>query len=45
MTMLGLALLSPAKGMTRVGGASLILSFRLFIVAYVLWPTLSTFRA
>jgi cation:H+ antiporter len=40
MTVLGLLLLFPAKGMTRVGGAALIVLYLLFVVAHLLWPTL-----
>jgi cation:H+ antiporter len=37
MTVIGLLLLLPAKGMTRVGGAALIVLYLLFVVVQVLW--------
>jgi cation:H+ antiporter len=37
MTVIGLLLLLPAKGMTRVGGAALIVLYLLFVVMQVLW--------
>ena len=40
MTMIGLLLLLPAKGMTRVGGAALIFLYLLFVVVHLLWPTI-----
>ncbi len=40
MTMIGLLLLLPAKGMTRVGGAALIVLYLLFVVVHLLWPTI-----
>jgi cation:H+ antiporter len=40
MTVIGLLLLLPAKGMTRVGGAALILLYLLFVVVHLLWPTI-----
>jgi cation:H+ antiporter len=39
MTVLGLLLLLPAKGMTRVGGAAMIVLYLVFVVVQVLWPT------
>jgi cation:H+ antiporter len=39
MTVIGLLLLIPAKGMTRVGGAALIVLYLLFVVVQVLWST------
>ncbi len=39
MTVIGLLLLIPAKGMTRVGGAALIVLYLLFVIVQVLWPT------
>jgi cation:H+ antiporter len=38
MTVIGLLLLLPAKGMTRVGGAGMIVLYLLYIVVQVLWP-------
>ncbi len=40
MTVIGLLLLVPAKGMDRVGGAALIILYLLFVVVQVLWPTM-----
>ena len=40
MTVIGLLLLLPAKGMTRVGGAGMIVLYLLFVVAQVLWPNI-----
>ena len=40
MTVIGLLLLIPAKGMTRVGGSGMILLYLLFVVVQVLWPTI-----
>jgi cation:H+ antiporter len=39
MTVIALLLLIPAKGMTRVGGAALIVLYLLFVVVQLLWPT------
>jgi cation:H+ antiporter len=38
MTVIGLLLLAPAKGMTRVGGAALIVLYLLFVVVQLHWP-------
>ena len=38
MTVIGLLLLIPAKGMTRVWGAALIVLYLVFVVVHVLWP-------
>jgi len=40
MTVTGLLLLLPAKGMTRVGGAAMIVLYLLFVVVHLLWPTI-----
>jgi cation:H+ antiporter len=40
MTVIALLLLLPAKGMTRMGGAALIILYLLFVVVYLLWPIL-----
>ncbi len=40
MTVIGLLLLLPAKGMTRVGGAALIVLYLLFVVVQVLRSTI-----
>jgi len=40
MTVIGLLLLLPAKGMSRVGGATLIALYLLFVVVHLLWPTM-----
>ena len=40
MTVIGLLLLLPAKGMTRMGGAAMIVLYLLFVVVYLLWPTI-----
>jgi cation:H+ antiporter len=40
MTVIGLLLLVPAKGMSRVGGAALIVLYLVFVVVHLLWPTL-----
>lgn len=40
MTMIGLLLLLPVRGMTRVGGAALIVLYLLFVVVHLLWPTI-----
>jgi cation:H+ antiporter len=40
MTVIGLLLLVPAKGMTRVGGAGMIVLYLLFVVVHVLWPNI-----
>lgn len=39
MTVIGLLLLIPAKGMTRMGGAAMIVLYLLFVVVHLLWPT------
>jgi Ca2+/Na+ antiporter len=39
MTVIGLLLLLPAKGMTRLGGAAMIVLY-LLLVVYLLWPTI-----
>jgi cation:H+ antiporter len=40
ITVIGLLLLLPAKGMTRVGGAAMIVLYLLFVVVHLLWPTI-----
>jgi cation:H+ antiporter len=40
MTVIALLLLLPAKGMTRMGGAAMIVLYLLFVVVYLLWATL-----
>ncbi len=40
MTVIGLLLLLPAKGVTRVGGAALIVLYLVFVVVHLLWPTI-----
>jgi cation:H+ antiporter len=40
MTVIGLLLLLPAKGMTRVGGAVMIILYLVFVVVHVLWPAI-----
>jgi Ca2+/Na+ antiporter len=40
MTVIGLLLLVPAKGMTRVGGAVMIVLYLVFVVVQVLWPNI-----
>jgi cation:H+ antiporter len=40
MTVIGLLLLLPAKGMSRVGGALLLVLYLLFVVVHLLWPTI-----
>ena len=40
MTVIGLLLLIPAKGMTRVGGAGMIVLYLMFVVVHVLWPNI-----
>jgi cation:H+ antiporter len=40
MTVIGLLLLLPAKGMSRVGGALLLALYLMFVVVHLLWPTL-----
>lgn len=40
MTVIGLAQLLPARGMTRWGGAAMIVLYLLFVGAHLLWPTL-----
>ncbi|HEX9131091.1 MAG TPA: hypothetical protein VF844_02240 [Ktedonobacteraceae bacterium] len=40
MTMVGLLLLLPARGMTRVGGAALIVLYLVFVVVHLLWPAI-----
>jgi cation:H+ antiporter len=40
MTVIGLLLLIPAKGMTRMGGAAMIVLYLLFVVIHLLWPTI-----
>ncbi len=40
MTVTGLLLLLPAKGMTRVGGVVMIVLYLLFVVVHLLWPTI-----
>jgi cation:H+ antiporter len=40
MTVIGLLLLLPAKGMTRAGGACLIVLYLLYVVVLLLWPTI-----
>ncbi len=40
MTVIGLLLLIPAKGMTRMGGAGMIVLYLLFVVVHLLWPNI-----
>src|SRR6266516_7787142 len=40
MTVIGLLLLLPAKGMIRVGGAVMIILYLVFVVVHVLWPAI-----
>ncbi len=40
MTVVGLLLLIPSKGMTRVGGAAMIVLYLLFVVVHLLWPNI-----
>src|SRR5207249_781577 len=40
MTVIGLLLLLPAKGMSRVGGVAMIVLYLVFVVVQVLRPTL-----
>ena len=40
MTVIGLLLLLPAKGMTRVGGVGMIILYLLFVVVHLLWPNI-----
>lgn len=40
MTVIGLLLLIPAKGMTRMGGTALIVLYLLFVVIHLLWPAI-----
>ena len=39
MTVISLLLLLPTKGMTRMGGAALIVLYLLFVVVYLFWAT------
>jgi cation:H+ antiporter len=40
MTVIGLLLLLPARGMTRVGGIGMIILYLLFVVVHLLWPNI-----
>ncbi|HEY7419658.1 MAG TPA: hypothetical protein VH593_31045 [Ktedonobacteraceae bacterium] len=40
MTVVGLLLLLPAKGMTRLGGVGMIILYLLFVVIHLLWPNI-----
>lgn len=40
MTVIGLLLLLPAKGMTRMGGAGMIVLYLVFVAVHLLWPML-----
>ena len=40
MTVIGLVLLLPAKGMARLGGAGMIVLYLLFVAVHLLWPML-----
>jgi cation:H+ antiporter len=40
MTVIGLLLLLPAKGMTRIGGVGMIILYLLFVVVHLLWPNI-----
>jgi cation:H+ antiporter len=40
MTVIGLLLLVPAKGMSRGGGALLLVLYLVFVVVHLLWPIL-----
>lgn len=40
MTIIGLLLLLPAKGMTRMGGVGMIILYALFVVVHLIFPTL-----
>lgn len=40
MTVIGLVLLLPTKGMTRLGGVGMIVLYLLFVAAHLLWPML-----
>lgn len=40
MTVIGLLLLLPAKGMTRLGGAGMIVLYLGFVALHLLWPML-----
>ncbi|HEU5384100.1 MAG TPA: hypothetical protein VFV38_52565 [Ktedonobacteraceae bacterium] len=40
MTVIGLVLLLPAKGITRLGGAGMIVLYLLFVAAHLIWPML-----
>jgi cation:H+ antiporter len=38
MTVIGLLLLLPAKGITRMGGAGMLILYLLFVMVHLLWP-------
>ena len=40
MTIIGLLMLLPAKGMTRLQGAGMIILYVLFVAAHLLWPNI-----
>ncbi len=40
MTVIGLVLLLPAKGITRLGGVGMIVLYLLFVAVHLLWPML-----
>jgi len=40
MTVIGLLLLLPAKGMTQMGGAGMIVPYLLLVVVHMLWPNI-----
>ncbi|HLI71719.1 MAG TPA: hypothetical protein VKV19_18330 [Ktedonobacteraceae bacterium] len=40
MTIIGLLLLLPSRGMTRIGGAGMIILYLAFVTAHIRWPTL-----
>jgi cation:H+ antiporter len=40
MTLIGLVLLLPARGLTRLGGAGIIVLYLLFVAAHLIWPLL-----
>jgi cation:H+ antiporter len=40
MTVIGFLLLLPARGMTRLGGAVIIILYLVFVVVYMLWPAI-----
>jgi len=40
MTVIGLLLLIPARGMTRIGGATMIVLYALFVIVHLHWPNI-----